>query len=153
MTPHERLMTCGPLEFVDAVMHKNDQRFSVLPVVRDGRICGLFDAARWFDAESLPHTRIGDDFERLAESHHIDSGASIMSFAETADERPTRLVVADQEIVGLVCPADLQKLPVRAALFCLITALELAMASRIQATWPAGPDWLCLLCEGRRRRV
>ena len=64
------------------------------------------------------------------------------------------LVVSGIEIVGLVCMADLHKIPVRAALFSVVTALEMAMADCIDDAWQDRPsDWLDLLSPGRRNDV
>ena len=50
--------------------------------------------------------------------------------------------------------SDLQQLPVRAALFTLITSLEIVMADWIEAQWPGDPDsWLALLSPGRREKA
>ena len=55
-------------------------------------------------------------------------------------------------MIGL---SDFQKLPVRAALFTLITSVELVMATCIGAvTWPDGADsWLALLSQKRRKKT
>ena len=101
-----------------------------------------------------PRRAIGDDFERLTEDHLIGSNASILDFVKTGVEHPTRLVVSGSEIVGLVCMADLHKLPVRAALFSVVTALEMAMADCVDNAWQVRPsDWLDLLSPARRNEV
>ena len=90
----------------------------------------------------------------MTEDNLVGSDASILKFLATAVEHPTRLVVADTEVVGLVCLSDVQKLPVRAALFSVLTALEMAMAKRIEETWPDDPDgWLGLLSHARRDKL
>ena len=154
MTPRSKLMTCSPVDIVASIATDNVDRYSVLPVLRKGRICGLYNAERWFGNGAPPEHPIGNDFERLREEHLIGADASILDFVTTADTRPTRLVVAESGIVGLVCLADLHRLPVRAALFSVVTALEIAMADRIQSVWPDRPDdWLNLLSAGRRCKV
>ena len=154
MTTRDRLMTCGPDDSIDSLMAANDDRFSILPVVEKGVIAGLYRAEKWFDVEHPPRTSIGDDFERLTEHHLIGGNASILDFVRMGDERPTRLVVSGGEIVGLVCMADLHKLPVRAALFSVVTALEMAMADRIGGVWQDGAsDWLDLLSSARSNEV
>ena len=74
---------------------------------------------------------IGDDFVPFSEDIVIGADASIIDFVTTADERQTRLVVSGDRVAGLVSLSDLQQLPVRAALFTLITRLEIAMAQRM----------------------
>lgn len=155
MTEHAQLMTCHPEDDIDAIAARNVERFSVLPVEMEGRIRGLYQADRWFDRQDdVPCGPIGDDFDSLTEDHLIGSDASLLTFLTAAIEHPTRLVVSGPEVVGMVCLADIEKLPVRAAIFSAITALELAMANRIGAAWGDDPTgWLDLLSAGRRQKI
>ncbi len=154
MTHRHRLMTCRPEDRVDAIMARNTDRFSFLPVEdADGRIDGLYKADHWFD-KPAPRQPIGDDFETLSEDMVLGADASILEFVKTADERQARLVVHDDEVIGLITLSDLQQLPVRAALFTLLTSFEMVMAKRIEAEWPSEPDgWLKLLCPKRRKSI
>ena len=155
MAPRGRLRTCRCDETASAVMAQNTEHFSFLPVVDEANcILGVYRAEQWFGAEA-PCDQIGDDFEPLSESVVIGADASIIDFVKVADERPTRLVVSGDRVAGLVSLSDLQLLPVRAALFTLITRLEMAMAKRIEKEWD-GDDrtgWLASLSEARRERI
>ena len=155
MTPRARLGTCRRDETASAVMARNKQHFSFLPVVDEAkRFLGLYRAEQWFGADA-PRGRIGDSFEPFSEAVVIGADASIIDFVKVADERPTRLVVSGDRVAGLVSLSDLQQLPVRAALFTLMTRLEMAMAQRIEEEWD-GEDttgWLTLLSEDRRKRI
>lgn len=155
MTPRSDLLTCRRDETVRQVMTRNRGPFSFLPVV-DGsdRILGLYRAERWFD-RNAPTDTIGDDFEPFSEDIVIGADASIVDFVTTADARQTRLVVSGDRIAGLVSLSDLQRLPVRAALFALITRLEMTMARRIETEWKANDasGWLEQLSSTRRSRV
>ena len=153
MTPRADLVTCRLTDSIVSVVSGNAEDFSFLPVVDDARICGLFRAEQWRDCTPPSKPVLEDEsFERLREDHLIGDNASILDYVATSKQHPTRLVVSGNAIVGLVCPADLHKLPVRAALFTVITALETAMAHRIQAEWPDPNDWLDML-SARRRAV
>ena len=80
--------------------------------------------------------------------------ATIIEFLISAHEQPAKLVVSGHRVSGLVTLSDLQQLPVRAALFTLITSLEIVMADWIEAQWPEDPEsWLALLSPGRRSKV
>ena len=151
MTPRDSLMTCRREDSVREVMARNTDNYSFLPVVNvAGRIFGLYRAEQWF-AEEAPDQPIGDEFEALSEDLVIGADASIVEFVGSADKRPARLVVSGNQVAGLVGLSDLQQLPVRAALFTLITSLEMAMAERIEAEWPdSAAGWLAQLSEGRR---
>lgn len=63
----------------------------------------------------------------------------------------TKLVVSGDGVAGLVSLSDIQQLPVRAALFALVTSLEMAMAMAIERKWPNPEDWISLLSDGRRK--
>ena len=152
MTPRADLRTCRRDEIASAVMARNTEHFSFLPVVDEpGRFLGLYRAERWFGKEA-PQEKIGDDFEPFSEDVVIGADASIIDFVKNADERATRLVVSGDRVAGLVSLSDLQQLPVRAALFTLITRLEMAMAERIETEWVGDESmgWLELLSEKRR---
>ena len=156
MIPRENLETCRRNETGRAVMARNEGDYSFLPVV-DGterkRFLGLYRAERWFGDEA-PDEPINDDFELLSEDHLIGADASIIEFVTKADERQARLVVSGGEVAGLVTLSDLQRLPVRAAIFALVTSLEIAMAQRIETEWPDNPTgWLELLSDPRRDEV
>ena len=60
------------------------------------------------------------------------------------------LVVSDQKIIGMVAWSDLQKLPVRAALFALVTGFELTMYETIKRHFRKREDWTEHLTQRRR---
>ena len=155
MTPRAGLETCRRDEIASDVAGRNTRNFSFLPVV-DGeeRILGLYEAARWF-GKRAPQQAIDDDFVPFSEEIVIGADASIIDFVKRADEQPTRLVVSGDRVAGLVSLSDLQQLPVRAALFTLITRLEMTMAERIEQEWNAdgSPGWLAVLGGNRRPTI
>ena len=154
MTPRADLHTCRREEIASDVADRNTMSFSYLPVI-DGeeRILGLYEAARWF-SKSAPQQVIGDDFVVCSEDVVIGADASIIDFVKRADRQPSRLVVSGDRIAGLVSLSDLQQLPVRAALFTLITRLEMTMAERIEQEWDAGgAGWLEALAGNRRSTI
>ena len=155
MTSRSELRTCRPHDTASAIMEQNTEHFSFLPVVdATERLLGLYNAERWFQDEAPPE-RIENDFESFSEDVVIGVDASIIDFVKTADQRQTRLVVSGDRVAGLVSLSDLQQLPVRAALFTLITRLEMAMAQRIEYQWNGGEKtaWLALLSRKRRKRI
>ncbi|NRB17997.1 MAG: hypothetical protein HRU33_10640 [Rhodobacteraceae bacterium] len=153
MVPRLSFETCVPSETAAQVNSRNVDRFSYFPVVDESeRILGLYHAEQWFNADA-PHTPISDDFERLSEDIVIGADASISDFVRQADTHPTNLVVSGNQIAGLVSLSDLQQLPVRAALFALITSLEVAMALTIEHRWSTPEEWMGLLSDGRRETL
>jgi hypothetical protein len=89
----------------------------------------------------------------LSEENLIGADASILDFLLDADQRPCRLVISGARIVGLVSISDLQRLPVRAALFALITGFEMTMADFIRHRCSEDRDWLKLLTDKRQRKI
>jgi len=77
----------------------------------------------------------------LSEDDMIGADASIVAFVRDADRHKCRLVVSGCEINGLVSLSDLQKLPVRAALFTMVTHLEMVMANFIRRHCGAYAEW------------
>ncbi|MEO9781633.1 MAG: CBS domain-containing protein [Sedimentitalea sp.] len=153
MVPREDFVTCTPDETAAQVKARNLHQFSYFPVVNgDKRVIGLYHAERWF-TEDAPETRISHDFAPLSEDIVIGADASIFDFVMQADTHPTNLVVSGNQIAGLVSLSDLQKLPVRASLFALITSLEMAMALAIERNWKAPADWMNLLSDGRKQKL
>lgn len=155
MTPRAELKTCRRDETASAVIAQNTKRFSFLPVVDEtDHFLSLYRAERWFNAEP-PRKPIDDDFEPLSEDVMIGADASIIDFVKKADKRVARLVVSGDRVAGSVSLSDLQQLPVRAALFTLITRLEMAMAERIEREWVGDESrsWLELLSATRRAKI
>jgi hypothetical protein len=64
-----------------------------------------------------PKGRVYEKMRHLSEANLIGADASILAFVRDADRHKCRLVVSGCEISGLVSLSDLQRLPVRAALF------------------------------------
>ena len=154
MVPRERLLTCQRDEKVSEVNFRNEQHYSCLPVIdsESRQILGLYNAERCFD-DAAPDKHIGEDFEKFSEEIVIGADASIIDFVKVADKQPTRLVISGNRVAGLVSLSDLQLLPVRAAIFTLLTRLEMTMAQRIEDKFPNPMDWLALLSEGRQNKI
>ena len=81
----------------------------------------------------------------------LGADASILAFVRNADERQCRLIISQNEISGLVSLSDLQRLPVRAALFGLnVTCLEIVMANVVRQKIGSNEEWLSILPAGRQ---
>lgn len=155
-TERESLSTCSIDERIDDVLARNLRGFDYLPVTgtseRDGKfIEGLLHAAAFPNGQPVDGSVRGH-FRTLSERDLIGADASILSFIVEASESPCRLVVSGPRIVGLVGLADLQRLPVRAALFGLITSLEMTMAEAIRRFSP-DERWIEHLSAGRQMKV
>ena len=116
--------------------------FDYLPVERDdGNVVGLFSAKSSMDSagvdDELP---VRDRLRPLSEADLIGADATTLDFVSRVRPKPL-LVVSGGRINGLVAWSDLQKLPVRAAVFALVTGFELTMYEAIKAVYPDGDGW------------
>jgi hypothetical protein len=150
-TPVADLKTCAPHELISDVIERNPEDFDFLPVVDGARFVGMFNAAEYRDRRTLD--TVWRRYSPLSEEYLIGADASILDFVLDADQRQCRLVISGAKIIGLVSLSDLQKLPVRAALFALITGFEITMAELIRRLLPTDRDWLDLLAEGRQKKI
>ncbi|MBR1214605.1 hypothetical protein [Bradyrhizobium sp. JYMT SZCCT0180] len=151
-TPREHLQVCRADDRVADVIEQNIQNYDYLPVVRsvsDLKILGLFHT-KALPAGALQGDSVAQNLIPLSEDTIIGADSSILEFVSDADQKPCRLVVSGASIVGLVSLSDLQRLPVRAALFALITGFEITLLIAIRKWYRDEEEWLSSLSEGRR---
>lgn len=156
-TPRADFETCSFSDTVNAVVKRNDGLYDFLPVVEskgdEHRIVGLFRATDPCLQNIQNDELVQAHYYTLSEQFLVGADASILEFIRTADGNPCQLVVSGENITGLVSLSDLQKLPVRAALFALITGLEISMAEAIRANTRTSDDWMTCLTAGRRQEL
>lgn len=151
-TPRDHFVVCNPEETLGAVRARNARdAFDHLPVEDDGgHMIGVLDI---LVLDGLPgETRVADCCIPINEDLLMGAEVSILEFLQTADQRPFRFLVTKDGIGGLVSLSDIQRLPVRAALFAIITQFEMAMARLIDARFP-DDSWLEYLPDGRRQKI
>jgi hypothetical protein len=152
-TPANALTICTQHETVSDVLGRNSEGFDFIPVVDENqRFVGMFHAAG-AQGNGLSLGTIWQRYFPLSEDYLIGADASILDFLRDADTSPCRLVISGAKIVGLVSLSDLQRLPVRAALFALITGFEITMTNFIKQKCPKDEDWLHLLAATRRQKI
>ena len=147
--------TCRQDEILSNVVERNRQKaFDFLPVVEPAgdRIVGMVEIAPYMHAET-PEANIGLLMHPLSEENLLGADASILTFVRDADRQKCRLIVSGHEISGLVSLSDLQWLPVRAALFGLVTNLEIIMINVIRYEFNGTEEWLDRLLKRRRLRL
>jgi hypothetical protein len=160
-TKSECLVTCQQSEPLSIVVERNrSDGFDFLPVIGDptraddarGKIIGLVEIAPYRQGD-IPDCDIRSVMHPLSEENLIAADASILDFVREADRQRCRLVVSGIRISGLVSLSDLQKLPVRAALFGLVTCLEIIMTAAIQRESKGAEGWLQRLSDCRRGKI
>jgi len=153
MVPRADFLTCSRNDTALDVKTRNADNYSFLPVVDEAeRVIGLYNAEQWFNMEATADL-VGSDFLPISEETVIGADASIFDFIRKADDVPTKLVVSGDGVAGLVSLSDIQQLPVRAALFALVTSLEMAMAMAIEARWQNADEWRAFLTENRQTQL
>ena len=149
-TPRPDLTTCHEGDRVEDVIRKTHEAdYDYVPVTRrehQDEIIGVL--------KTKPDRtgNVQDELEPLSEPLLIGGDASILDFVRQADKHPYRLVLAGTRICGLVTLSDLQKLPARAALFGLMTDLELLLQETIRRAFDP-PQWQQILNESRRENL
>lgn len=121
----------------DAIRRADQHRFDYLPVREgaEGPVVGLFVRE---NAPSDGGARVRDVMQPLSSANLIAIDAPLLQFVLNADGNPCRLVLDDTEIRGLVTLSDIQRLPVRTALFGLFIHLELLLTEVLRRE--IGPD-------------
>src|SRR5262249_53547236 len=135
--------TCDLNESLPAVVERNRRnRFDFLPVIEPAtkRIIGLFEITPFMQG-AAENGRVEQVTRALSEENLIGADASILAFVRDADCHRCRLIVSGNEISGLVSLSDLQHLPVRAALFGVVTYLEIIMADVIRREFKSSDEW------------
>ena len=156
-TPRSSFKTCRTDEDLARVVERNVESFDYFPVVdaaEDERetIIGLIDLVPFMHG-ATPQGMVKDRMRRLSEDSLIGADASILAFVMGADRHRCRLVVSGSEISGLVSLSDLQRLPVRAALFAMITLAEITMAGAIRREFNGSDAWIDRLSPDRQSNV
>lgn len=111
---------------VAAAQGDKQEAFTYLPVEQDGKITGLVRYAAPGVSEFIP----------LSADWLIAADTPILHLIELFAEAPDRiyLVLQSSKIVGLVAPADLNKVPARASIYLLTAQFEAELAQLIRNT-------------------
>ena len=144
--PRGELTTCRSH---DALSEVAATGFDYLPVEDDrGQIVGLLETK---DLETVT-CRVEERMSLLSKADWIAADATILHLLRRVRRKPF-LVVTSGGIDGLVAWTDLQKLPVRTALFALVTGFELTMYEAIKREFRDDDDWLNHLQENRQKKA
>jgi hypothetical protein len=161
-TPRAAFRTCVANEkLADVVERHRSDAFDFLPVTeaesegssRFNQIIGLLELIPFLDRTVDRNMLVHDQMRSLSEENLMGADAGILAFVRDADRQRCRLVISGRDISGLVSLSDLQRLPVRAALFTMVTHLEILMANFIRRECAESSEWLERLSEQRRQMV
>jgi hypothetical protein len=131
-------------EVREVVSRFEEKQFDFIPVTDQKRhVVGVFHRREHHGSNRL----VREAMRPLTSGMLLSADAPLFTFVEKADERPYCLVVDGEDINGIVTLSDLQKLPVRPALFLLVTHLELLIVEWMRRIGEA--TWLTKLRNGR----
>lgn len=152
------LVTCHIEDSLNDVVSRADaQDFDYLPVTDGDKIVGLLNRGAAAEGRGLPangsERLVNDAFDRLDEGNIIAADAGILVFLRNANTKPCRLILTGDQVTGLVNKSDLQKLPVRAVLFHVLTHLELVIADWIRRYFSEEASWLAVLSKERQEAL
>lgn len=136
----------------DVLARQDLATFDHVPVKRDGDVVGLLDKT---SAGIRNGSRVQEAMDPLQGNMLISAEADILLFIESAEHSQCRLVLRGSRVDGIVTLSDLQKLPVRPAIFLLITHLELLMLAwlRERSEQTSETEVLDELADGRRAKL
>jgi hypothetical protein len=122
----------------DALQRAAAGRFDFLPVRRSRTkpIIGLLDCK---SVQLRLDRPVRDVMQPISGANLIGADAPLLDFVYAADQCPCRLVLDAADIRGLVTLSDMQRLPVRTALFSLFIHLELLLTRSLK-TLVGGDD-------------
>ena len=153
--PRSEFRTCSASDLVSEVRARNrDPMFDYLPVQdADGHLLGLFFDHAIYDARcGRNDSEVGERMDPLSEADLIGAETPITDLIGQIRRKPF-LVISARAIIGMVAWSDLQKLPVRAALFALVTGFELTMYETIQGHFGTQEGWTLSLAQRRLNRA
>lgn len=160
-TERNAFKTCTPSEtLADVVARNRENPFDHFPVTlpdtdmadSNNKIIGVIDITPYMHQTETQLT-VKDIMDPLSEEILIGADAGIWAFVRDADLHPFRFVVSGPVISGLVSLSDLQRLPVRGALFAMVTHLEMVMADAIRVKFRQRDEWMSLLSQGRQDKL
>lgn len=146
MTPREQFICCGADEPAQSVFEHISEVFDAVPVVASNDptdiaapILGLLHRDRVPFRNSYARASACADTSALQKAHQ--SSRNLLVYINGLSGHPVEFVSSGNEIVGLVTPYDLERLPVRTALFAQIIDVERLMGDLIKIRFPDTTDW------------
>lgn len=130
----------------DALRYMNEHDFDDIGVLRGGVILGY---ARRTD---MRRGKLADHLVEIASDDVIAESTPMKAALAKVAERKRLFVSTSDAITAIVTRGDLQKAPVRAWLFGLISVIEMQLLRIIREEYPA-ESWRKLLSEGRQSKA
>ena len=146
MTPRRDFICCTAKEPAQSVMERISPIFDAIPVIDSNdptdttaEIIGLLYR------DKIPYRNrticAADcaDTSAASKAHSVDK--NLLVYTQGISGHPVEFVTDGRDIVGLVTPFDLERLPVRIALFALIIDVERLMGTLVMTRFPDTAEW------------
>ena len=133
-----------PRDAVVAAAHANNLTY--IPVLDENGVCGIISRAELdAGAAALP----------LTADWLLATDTRVLELIKLFAQQPQRifLVLQSSNIVGLVAPADLNKIPARASVYLLIAHFELELARLLRRVLAGDEDYRSFFTETRWQRL
>ncbi len=144
MTPREELLTAEVGSIGESVLAiARARNYDLIPILENGQIVGLF----WTQSREM---------EPLTSRWLVSGDTSIPHLLGVLAESdlPALLLLYGQDVIGMVTPADMNRLPARVYIYNLIAALEMSLAHRIRRHFAGDPqELLRSLGEERQQKL
>lgn len=143
MTPRAELLTWERCTDLASVLDSSGKlRYDVIPVCENGHITGVLCAA------AKPP-------EPVTSSWLVSRDTSISDLLDlfVQTQRPGLLVFHRQDVVGIVTPADMNKLPARFYFYGLLGDIEIALSDRVREVMQDAMEIVGYLNASRQEEV
>ncbi|MFG6637042.1 hypothetical protein ACGYJ8_13860 [Sulfitobacter sp. 1A12126] len=155
MTPRHEFICCTADEPAHSVMERIPAVFDAVPVIdsadsadTSAPIIGLLHRDRVpFKNKTI---RAADCVDGSAITQAHPSNRNLLVYIHGLTGHPVEFVQEDGQVVGLVTPYDLERLPVRTALFAQIIDVERLIGDLIRERFPDTDEWERLIAPNLR---
>ncbi|MEQ9695091.1 hypothetical protein [Shimia sp. SDUM112013] len=155
MTPRHEFICCTANEPAQSVMERVPTVFDAVPVIDSANaadtsapIIGLLHR------EKVPFRnktiRASDCLDGSAITQAHPSNRNLLVYIHGLTGHPVEFVQEEGQVVGLVTPYDLERLPVRTALFAQIIDVERLIGDLIRESFPDTDEWERLISPNLR---
>tara|TARA_R100001530_G_scaffold133299_1_gene106513 strand:- start:278 stop:1123 length:846 start_codon:yes stop_codon:yes gene_type:complete len=158
MTPRHEFLCCTADEPAKSVMERIPTVFDAVPVIDATEpadtfapIIGLLHRDRIPFRNKTIRAADCADASAITEAH--PSNRNLLVYIHGLSGHPVELVQEEGQVVGLVTPYDLERLPVRTALFAQIIDVERLIGDLIRERFPDTAEWEKLIAPNLRNEL
>lgn len=158
MTPRHEFICCTADEPAQGAMERIPEVFDAVPVIdstdatdTSAPIIGLLHRDRIPFRNKTICAADCADTSAITQAH--PSNRNLLGYIHGLSGHPVEFVQEDGQVVGLVTPYDLERLPVRIALFAQIIDVERLIGDLIRERFPDTAEWERLIAPNLRSEL